>query len=120
MSPLGYKNVGRFDVAVHNASTMGGIERIGDFDGQRKNGFAVDRTSAYPVLERDAIQKLHDKKGLTVLLPNLVNRADIRMIQGRGGTCFTAETLQGLWTLGNVNRKELQCDEPPSSVSSAL
>ena len=36
MTALGHKDVGRLDVAVDDALSMGCIKGIGDFDGQRQ------------------------------------------------------------------------------------
>ena len=37
VSALGYKNVGRLDGAMNNSFCVGGIERVRNLDGQRKN-----------------------------------------------------------------------------------
>jgi hypothetical protein len=48
------------------------------------------------MLERDAVQKLYDQEGVGVLLPDLVDVSDIRMIESRGRLRFPLETSQGL------------------------
>ena len=35
MSPLGHEDIGGFDVAVDDAFGVGGVERIGNLNGQR-------------------------------------------------------------------------------------
>ena len=34
------------------------------------------------VLERGAVQKLHDEEGASIVLADVVNRADVGMVQG--------------------------------------
>jgi hypothetical protein len=44
-------------------------------------------------LRMDMIEKLHGNELLAVLRPNVVNGADVRVIQRRSGLCFAAETF---------------------------
>ncbi len=45
------------------------------------------------------------------MLVNIVNRADVGMIEGGGGLGFALEALQGLMVLGHFFRQELERDE---------
>ena len=45
------------------------------------------------------------------VLADFVDRADVGMVQGRGGAGFAAKALQGLRILGGVVGKKLQGDE---------
>ena len=63
------------------------------------------------MLERHAIQKLHGDEGLPVLLANVVNGADVGMIQSRGRLGFALKARQSLRILGDIVGKELQRDE---------
>src|SRR6266704_3983371 len=63
------------------------------------------------MLQRHAIQKLHRNKSLAILLPDVVNRANIRVIQCGCGLRLALETSQRLSVSGNLLRQELQCDE---------
>ncbi len=45
------------------------------------------------------------------MLANLVNGADVGMIQGRGGTRLAAKTLERVRIVGDFRRQELQRDE---------
>ena len=77
----GDKNVGRLDVAMNNALGVGGIERVGDLDGKGQNQLRVHRLAIDVVLQRQAVKKLHGDERLTRLFPDVVNRADVRMIE---------------------------------------
>ena len=75
---------------------MGGVEGVGDLRGERNelvelNGAAVDA-----MLEGLALEQLHGDEGATVVLVNIVNGADVRVIQSRGGAGFALKTLERL------------------------
>ena len=50
-------------------------------------------------------------KALAVLLADVVDGADIGMVQGGCGLRFTPKSLQSLAVLGHILRKKLQGDE---------
>jgi hypothetical protein len=60
------------------------------------------------VLQGLAIQKLHGNERLATLLADIVDRADVGMVQGRRCLRFPAEPLQRLPVLGHVFGQELQ------------
>ena len=63
------------------------------------------------MLQRQAIQKLHDDKRLILLLSNLIDRADIGMVQGGSCLRFPLKPGQRLGVFGYRIRQKLQCDE---------
>ena len=63
------------------------------------------------VLQRQPVQKLHGDEGLAVLLADVVNGADVGMIQRGGGLRFALETLEGLRVTGDFVGQELEGDE---------
>ena len=63
------------------------------------------------MLESDAVEKFHCDKGLAVLLANIVNGTDIRMIERGGGLRFALKTSERLGIKGNFWGKEFQRDE---------
>jgi len=48
------------------------------------------------MFQRHAVQKLHHNEGLTTLLPDFINGADIRMVQGGSSLGFTLKASQRL------------------------
>ena len=50
-------------------------------------------------------------KALAIVLADVVNRADVGMVQGGSGLGFAAEALKGLRIVGDVFRKEFQRDK---------
>ena len=92
MAALGDKNVCRFDVTVNDPFRVRGVERVRDFDGEWKNGIQVQHGPRDPVLQSHPFQVFHGDKCLAVLLPNFIDRADIRMVQGRRSLGLTLKT----------------------------
>ena len=58
-----------------------------------------------------AIQKFHGDERLSVLFADIVNGADVGMIQRGCGLRFTFETGEHLRVAGDVRREKLQRDE---------
>jgi hypothetical protein len=58
-----------------------------------------------------SVQVFHDDESLAVLLVDLVDGADIGMVEGGSGSCFAPEALQRLMVFGYVVRKELERDK---------
>jgi hypothetical protein len=63
------------------------------------------------MLQRHPVEVLHNDEGLAVVFANLVNGADVRVIQSRGRPGFTLETFERLRTRGDVLRQKLECYE---------
>jgi hypothetical protein len=107
----GNKNIRRFDVAVNDPSGMGGIQGVRDLDAQRQEGIQIQRPAGNAMLERVAVEELHDDEGLGLRISDLVNGADVRMFQGGCGTGFAAKAFQGVLVFGNIGGQELDRDE---------
>ncbi len=70
--------------------------------------------------QRHALQKLHGDEVRAILLANVVDRADVGMIQRRGRLRFALEAVQRLRVSGDVFGQELESDKAMERVSSAL
>ena len=64
------------------------------------------------MLQRHAVQKLHGNERFAVLVVNFVDRADVGMIQRRGGLGLALETAEGLRVFGYVVGQELEGHKP--------
>ena len=60
------------------------------------------------MLQSHPIQKLHDDKGLVRVLPDVVNGADVGMIQSRGGLRLALKSGQRLRVAEHLFRQELE------------
>src|SRR6266496_2835421 len=88
-----------------------GIQCVGNLDSQVQQCFQFYRPRSYAMLQSYSIQKLHGNERLAVLLADVVNRADVRMIQRRSGLRFALKAGEGLRLPGNIVGQELERDE---------
>src|SRR5260370_6414973 len=63
------------------------------------------------MLQRQSIQNLHDEEWMVVLLPDLVDSADVRMVQRGSSLGFSLEASQRLGVFGYFLGQELQRDK---------
>ena len=96
---------------MNDAFHMGGFECVGDVDGDGDNSICIERMGGDQVFQRCAIQKFHRDELLSVMLADLVNRADIGMVQRRSRLCLSLEAHQRQGISGYVIRQKLQRDK---------
>ena len=87
------EQVGWLDVPVNDPARVCGVEPVGNLKPQVQDSLGLQGPATDAVLHRLALQILHGDEGLAVVLVNGVNRADVRMVQGRGGAGFALESL---------------------------
>jgi hypothetical protein len=63
------------------------------------------------ILEGHAFEEFHGDETASFVLANLVDGADVGMIESRGGTRLPAKALQGQGIPGQLIGKELQGDK---------
>jgi hypothetical protein len=105
------KMFGRLDVGVNDAFDVGGIQRVRNFNGKCEQCVIVQRPAGNHGLYGHAVHKLHCDERTTILLANVVNGADIRMVLGRSGSRFALESPWGLRISRHFVRQELQSDK---------
>jgi hypothetical protein len=111
MLAFGDEDVSGLDVAVNDAAGMGSVERISDFDPQGQRCLEFQGAARDHVLEGHAIKELHNEEGAPVVLANVMDRADVGMVESGRSLGFATETLERLMVLGQVIGEELQSDE---------
>src|SRR6266851_4497847 len=89
----GHQNVARFQIAMRDAFLMRGVERITNLHGVAERSIERKRT-----IERSPLDKLHDQ----IIWADVVNLADVGMIQRGDGFGFTLGALRELQR-GNFN-----------------
>ena len=73
---------------------VGSIQRVGNLDAQAEQQLRIQRPAADAMLERLALQEFHGDKCAAALFTDVVNRADIRMVESRGSFRLAPESLQ--------------------------
>jgi len=63
------------------------------------------------VLQRRAFQEFHGNERLPVLLTDVMDRADVGVIQGGRGLRFSLESGEGMRIPGYIVRQKLERDE---------
>ena len=111
MSALGHEKIRGLNVAMDDSLAMRGVEGIGDFDSQFEQGFEFHRPSTDAMLQGHAVEKLHGDKGLAVLFSDVVNGADVGMVQCGRSLGFALKSSQDLGVAGDFFGEELQRDE---------
>jgi hypothetical protein len=105
---LGDKNVGRFDVAMDDSLGVSGIQCIGNLNRQAEQNIDIDRLSCNTMFQRHTIEKFHSEERLAIVLANIANRTDIRVIQRRCSLRLALEAGQCLRVTGNFFWQELE------------
>ncbi len=111
MTSIRNKDIRRLDIAMHDALGMRRVQGVGDLDAQREDGFQLHRAGGDVMLERRTFQVLHGDESFAVLLANVVDGADVGMIEGRRGLGLALETSQRLRFAGHLVGQEFQRNE---------
>jgi len=82
------------DVAVDDAGPVGDVERRPDLQGNVDGLADWQRAPADQVGERTAVEQFHCDERPAVVLADLVNRADVRVIQRGSGARLAREAVE--------------------------
>ena len=81
---------------MNDAFGVSRVQSVGNLNGQTEQSFRLNRLSGDALFQRHAVQKLHGDEWLTILLPDFMDRADIRMVQGGRRLSLSLEAGQRL------------------------
>jgi hypothetical protein len=97
---------------MHDTFGVGGLQCVRHLNPYVQHVFGLQRHAADSVFERLALHQLHHDKRPALVLADIVNRADIGVIQRRGGAGLALKAFQRLLVSGVIIGKELQSDKP--------
>src|ERR1700683_5164353 len=63
------------------------------------------------MVQGGAVGEFHGEKGAAIFFANLINRADVWMVQCRGCPGFAPKSLYSMAILGHILGKEFECDK---------
>ena len=109
---LGHEQVGGLEVPVNDALGMRGFQPIDDLRRKLQDQGRLQRATSDPLLQRGALQQLHGDEVATLVLVDIVDRADVGMIEPGGGTGFPPEALDRQRPLRDLLPQELEGDVP--------
>ena len=81
---------------MDDAFGVGSVKGISNFDPEAKQDFRFQRPRGKPVFQGRTFQVLHDDEGLVILFTDVINGANVGMVEGGGCLRFTAKAAQGL------------------------
>ena len=103
-------DVARLQVAVNEALAVGVIERIGDLRSICQQFLRRQRSAGEAIVQRFTFQVLHDEEGNPVLLANIEQRTDVRMMERRDCAHFGFESVAPIQPMNEVLQQHLDGD----------
>jgi hypothetical protein len=97
---------------MDDAVAMGLTERVGDLARVAQHFLDEERTSGKPLGERLPFEILHHQERQSVLMPDVVQRADVGMIQAGDGARFPLKALQRVGASRGSADENLNRDRP--------
>jgi len=103
----GEHHVGRLEVTVNDAALVCRIERGGDLDRDLEHLGQTQRTLLETLAQRLALEVFHDEVVDAVVVTDVVQRADVRVVEPRDGLGLALHTLAQRGFLREVRRQNL-------------
>ena len=116
VAPLGHENVRGLDIAMHDALRVRGVQRVGDLDPEIDNLVNLEHAAGQSIVERLAFHPFHDDERLALVFADVVDRADVRVVQRGGGSRLDAKPLNGLAVSHQFLWDELERDLPAETI----
>src|ERR1700746_245573 len=103
-----HEDIRWLDVPVDDSFGMGCVERVRDLDAQIEHLFDFERLTIDLMPEGLPFQQFHGDEGSTIGLVNLMDRADVWMVQGGRGLGLPFERAESLHVIVEFVRKKLE------------
>ena len=111
----GQKDVGGLDVPMDEASGMSGIESPGDLDPGVHHHIGGERRLTQAIVHSCTFQILDHQIGPAIPFADVMQRADVVVIQGSDRTGLAFEASHRVLRLTVFVVKELECDSAAES-----
>ncbi len=106
------KDVCGLDVAMNDFARVRGFQGIGDLNPKAYDFIFLERLARDAMLQRLAFEHLHDDERPSLVLVNVMNRANMWMVQRRSCARLLLELFDRLKVMRNLFRKKLERDKP--------
>jgi hypothetical protein len=103
-------DIGRLQIAVHDPLPVGAVQRSGNLDRDAQRLIDGERPTAKTFRKRLALQVLHDEEVDVVLAADVVERADVRMLEAGDRARFALESVARVRIGGDVRPEHLERD----------
>ena len=90
---LGQHDVAGLQVAMNHSLPVRLLDRIRDIDGTMEHSIEREWTLGQAFGERFALKIFQHQEIDSILMPDIVQRTNVRVIQRRNGTCFAFKPL---------------------------
>ena len=95
---------------MDDAAVVGVGERIGELGAVADDLFDRQRPARDALTERLALDDFHRDVGAAIGFADIVNRADVRMVEGCRRARLSQQPTAPAWMLGQVCRQDLERD----------
>src|SRR5215469_11009474 len=97
---------------MDDAFGMGRVEGVSNLDREREEALSLKRLADDHVLESNAFEILHGDECPALLFANVVDRANVGMVQRRSRLSLTLKTSQRRRIVRQFSWKKFQRDKP--------
>ncbi len=95
---------------MDDALGVGGFQRLADLNAQVQDEIDLERLALDALRQRLPLHQLHHDERLSLVLPDLMNGADVRMVECRSRAGFAEEPIQRGLVPGGLLGEELEGD----------
>ena len=118
---LQHHHIMGLNITVDQSTTVGMLQRLADLDGKVQRFLPVQVATLFHILlQRDAIDQLHDDEIRLVGAGNIINRNNIGMTQHSNGLSLRAKTAAEFFILNIIVFQDLNGHQTVQTVAASL